>query len=59
MERRAQLGELVELPWKLPRLIESAQEANEARQQCPTPTLEPDTARMFSKESASIPKVFI
>ena len=52
-----QLGQVAKLSWKLPRLIDSALESEEARNQQITPTVQQDTASMFEKELTSIPKV--
>ena len=52
-----QLRQVANLSWKLPRLIDSALESEEARKQRITPTIQQDTASMFEKESTGIPKV--
>lgn len=56
---KSKLSELVDLLWKLPRLIESAEESEEARKRQPTPWVDTKTAEMFHKESADIQEVFI
>ena len=51
------LTQSASLDWKVPRLIESAQESEESRKQRPAAHVDPQTVQLLNKESATIQKV--